>query len=90
MQPSYSPIVFGHYGWHPGELPPGEEHLASRCADLAARLKPVLGHSPDRIAFIGRIGVPRNAALTSRSMRFPLDALLVAESTDSSQVATRN
>ncbi|HWB10527.1 MAG TPA: ThiF family adenylyltransferase [Pirellulales bacterium] len=90
IQPSYSPIVFGHYGLHPSELPPGEERLAWRCHDLAARLKPVLGHSHDRIAFIGRIGVPRDAALASRSMRLPLNALLVADSTDSSQVATVN
>lgn len=79
IQPSYSPIVFGHYGLYPDELPPGEEHLAPHCSDLAARMKSILGHTPDRIAFMGRIGVPRNAALTSRSTRLPLEALLAGD-----------
>jgi hypothetical protein len=80
MQPSYSPIVFGHYGNHPDDLPPGEQHLVPHCQHLAKKLAAVSGHDPKQIVFMGRIGIPRTTAIASRSLRKPLEALLVEKS----------
>ncbi|HVX56716.1 MAG TPA: hypothetical protein VHA37_03210 [Candidatus Saccharimonadales bacterium] len=83
LQPSYSPLAFAHYGLCPAELPSGEKQLAARCHKLAARFKSALAHGPDRVAFLGRIGVPRSTVLASRSLRLPLDALLSKSLPDS-------
>jgi hypothetical protein len=77
MQPSYSPIVFSHYGNFPERLPADERFLASRGLWLAAKLTKLSGMDTENIVFMGRIGLPKSTAVASRSLRKSLNTLLV-------------
>ena len=76
MQPTFSPIVFSHYGLHPEELSLQDQRLASRCRALARRVEQLWGAYPDRVVFMGRIGVPKSTAVASRSLRKPLEDIV--------------
>ncbi len=75
MQPALATLAFAHYGRHGTEFT-ADARLRERAAVLAARLETVAG-DPDALVFMGRIGQRRPGLPGPRSVRRPLEELLL-------------
>lgn len=76
LQPEMTPLIFARYcavGRRFSKVPGAERSAAQIAAGLARLLEP---DAAPRAVFIGRIGA--GAPATARSLRLPLDSLLVA------------
>jgi len=76
MQPALATLCFAHYGRY-GEPFSTNRRAAREAARLAAALSRVMGEGADPPIFLGRIGYPVLHATQSRSLRRPLEELLV-------------
>jgi nitroreductase len=75
LQPQHTPLMFAGYA-RDGVAFSDRPAARARAASIDEMLQRLLGpHAPERTVFLGRIG--RGAAATSRSLRLPLERLLV-------------
>jgi sulfur-carrier protein adenylyltransferase/sulfurtransferase len=81
LQPSLAPLCFAHYGRR-GTAFTANAGICAKASELAEDLDRILpGRIPEgaeAILFLGRIGLPRTRMAGPRSVRRPLDELLVA------------
>jgi nitroreductase len=75
LQPALATLIFAHHGRH-GTAFTTEAALRTRAAGLAARFTALLG-DPDAVVFLGRLGHRRPGAPGPRSVRRPLEELLL-------------
>jgi nitroreductase len=75
LQPALATLIFAHHGRH-GTAFTTEAALRARAAGLAARVTALLG-DPDAVVFLGRLGHRRPGAPGPRSVRRPLEELLL-------------
>lgn len=77
MQPSLAPLCFAHYGRHGVDFTadPAPRRAAAR---LAQGLEAITGGAGDDLLFLGRIGEPVSRRVGPRSLRRPLEDLLIA------------
>lgn len=75
LQPALATLIFTHHGRH-GTAFTTEEALRPRAARLAARFAALLGE-PDAVLFLGRLGRRRPGLPGARSVRRPLEELLL-------------
>lgn len=77
MQPSFTPIIFSYYAKNNIKFTNNEKIIkaAHKILEQANKFFPM-----DKAMFLGRIGYPSRAKLSSRSERLPLEALLVNKS----------
>ncbi len=73
LQPSMAPMLMAGYHLQPAALP----RLAQASRQMVDWIRDYAQVEPDRIAFMGRIGTPRTPHVTARSVRKPLNDLLV-------------
>ncbi|MEF8794273.1 ThiF family adenylyltransferase [Thiohalorhabdus sp.] len=77
LQPAYAPLAFAHYARN-GEAFTQSAWARNKADHLADRLaRAVAPADPQRVVFAGRIGLPRHPAPGSRSVRKPLEELLL-------------
>lgn len=75
VQPTFSPLVFAYYGKHDMSFDP-DQRLLKRAKHLCGSFM-AQGEDPDQVLFRGRIGVPGKRVSQSRSIRKPLDTLII-------------
>lgn len=75
LQPALATLIFAHHGRHASAFTT-EAALRSRAAGLAARFSSLLG-DPDAVVFLGRLGQRPPGAPGPRSVRRPLEELLL-------------
>ncbi len=79
MQPGNAPIIFGSYGERKHRFTE-HEPLLRRARELAERMRDVSqGIPPSAMIFAGRIGKPWSAKQGPRSIRRPLEELMLDE-----------
>lgn len=76
MQPSMATAIFAHYGRHGIDFT-GDAKIRRQAAELAGRLDGLLPGGGDDLLWMGRIGAPRSRRVGPRSIRKPLEALMV-------------
>ena len=83
LQPSLAPLCFAHYGRQRAAFTANVK-ICAMASELAEHLDRILpgstSESVEDVLFLGRIGFPRTRALGPRSVRRPLDELIVATS----------
>ncbi|MFQ5786239.1 MAG: ThiF family adenylyltransferase, partial [Alphaproteobacteria bacterium] len=77
MQPALAPVIFAHYARH-GVAFTAEPGIAGKAAALARDLGEAHAGADDALLFTGRLGRSRSRAGAARSLRRPLDDLLIA------------
>jgi nitroreductase len=76
MQPSMAAVIFGFYGRRDIAFT-HEPKMRAAAKSLAARLNEASGVDPDALLFLGRLGEPRSRRVKPRSVRRPLEQLLL-------------
>ena len=92
MQPALATVCFALYGMQ-GTVFTQDTGILRKAEGLAKALAEVVPGGAPRIAFIGRIGVPRSRRIQARSVRRPLSELMeragaAAEAIDPAQTGT--
>ena len=77
MQPSMATVIFAHYGRHGIDFT-ADPKIRRRAAELADKLDTLVPGRGDEVFWMGRIGVPASRRIGPRSIRRPLEELLVA------------
>ena len=77
MQPGMATVIFAHYGRFGIEFT-GDAKIRRRAVELADRLDRLLPGKGDDLLWMGRIGVPRTRRVGPRSIRKPLEELLIS------------
>ena len=76
LQPGFATLIFSHYGAE-GIPFTRDPRLQEQARRLAGEFTEVLGQAPADVVFLGRIGQPRKAGAAARSIRLPLQDLLL-------------
>jgi molybdopterin/thiamine biosynthesis adenylyltransferase len=77
IQPGNAPLIFGTYGERNSPFTKSEA-LRTQARELAKRVRNASGGmEPSALIFAGRIGIPRGFKATSRSIRRPLEELVL-------------
>ena len=76
MQPAYATLALA---WSAQKSLPftGNRHMLRKAVELREKLTAFAGIDPEAIVFLGRLGTPRSRRVLSRSVRQPLEALIV-------------
>jgi hypothetical protein len=77
LQPSVATLCFAYYGRHEAPFT-ANANICAKASQLAECFDRVVPGNTEDIVFLGRIGFPKNRAPRPRSVRRPLDELLVA------------
>jgi hypothetical protein len=77
MQPSYTPLVFASYA-RAGRRFTRVDGADAKARAIAQRLDEILDGRSARAVFLGRLG-PERAQAAMRSIRLPLDRLIVTD-----------
>lgn len=80
MQPWLAPLCFAHYG-REGAVFTDDASIRAKAAALADALDGAVPGAGADVLFAGRLGSPTSAHVAPRSVRKPLDALLVRTET---------
>jgi len=78
VQPSLAPLCFAHYGRHGVDFTAAPAPRRAAAA-LARGLDAATGGAGDDLLFLGRIGEPAARRVGPRSLRRPLEDLIIAE-----------
>jgi len=78
MQPSYTPLVFASYA-RAGRHFTRVDGADAKARAIAQRLAEILDGRSARAVFLGRLGPQRAQAAATRSIRLPLDRLIVTD-----------
>ncbi|MGB8275232.1 MAG: hypothetical protein WCF16_08210, partial [Alphaproteobacteria bacterium] len=76
LQPGMAAVIFGFYGRHAIEFT-GAAAIRRKAAALAADLDRLCPGNGERLVFMGRLGQPASRQVGARSVRRPLEELLV-------------
>jgi hypothetical protein len=76
MQPAIAPIIFGFYAKH-GELINFAPAIKRKLAKLAGKLEAKEGFDPALTLYRGRVGWAGRPAVTARSVRKPVQTLIL-------------
>jgi hypothetical protein len=76
LQPAMAPVIFGFYGRH-GAAFTADAGIRAQAKALAEALAGTVSGDPERLVFRGRLGVPASRRVGPRSIRKPLEELLV-------------
>lgn len=75
MQPNFSPLLFSYYADHKIAFTENKK-LLEKAAQLTEKLHKI--DQGQSVLFLGRIGYPQHPALAYRSMRMPLNSLIIS------------
>ncbi len=76
LHPSTATHMFAHFGRQKKSFTTNPKILA-KAETLANLLSEETGKEPDEITFMGRLGTPKFRPITARSIRLPLEELLI-------------
>jgi hypothetical protein len=76
MQPAMAAVIFGHYGRHDVAFT-ADQGLRVQAKELARVLGGTVPGDPERLVFRGRVGTPVSRKVGPRSVRKPLEELMV-------------
>lgn len=77
LQPAMAAVIFGFYGRH-GTAFTADPGIRARAKALAEALAGTVSGDPETLVFRGRLGLPASRRVGSRSVRKPLEELLIA------------